>query len=116
MTAPGAAVPTGRTSGHRLAMLHRADCSAFVPDGESGMKYGFTEDNYIGASPQKNIPGRKWADFYRDCRLLPQIKMAERYFDSGLLKKADYLLDHLIPASESRNFHRCSMEISGAAM
>ena len=81
--------------GHRLAMLHRADCSAFVPDGESGMKYGFTEDNYIGASPQKNIPGRKWADFYRDCRLLPQIKMAERYFDSGLLKKADYLLDHL---------------------
>lgn len=98
------------TFGHQLAELHRAGCPVFLKekktvaiegkqDGnsgrESGVRYGFPEDNYIGASAQKNHPGEKWVEFYRDCRLLPQITMAERYFDPDMRKKAEYLLDHL---------------------
>ena len=57
--------------------------------------YGFMEDNYIGSSVQKNQPMEKWIDFYRECRLLPQISMAERYLDVSVRKKVEYLLEHL---------------------
>lgn len=81
--------------GHQLAGLHRAECRAYVDDEESGAKFGFYEDNYIGATPQKNYPEKSWVDFYRECRLLPQITMAEKYFDPAVRKKADWLLEHL---------------------
>ena len=81
--------------GHQLAELHRTDCRRFVDGGETQMKYGFKEDNFIGASPQKNSPRETWTDFYRDCRLKPQIAMAEKYLDISLRKKAEHLLDHL---------------------
>lgn len=80
--------------GHQLAEMHRAECREFVSSGGSG-KYGFTEDNFIGASPQKNEPREKWIDFYRECRLLPQITMAERYLGTGMRRKADRLLERL---------------------
>ena len=96
------------TFGHQLARLHRADCLRFVRaevgSGEyggehaveyEGTKYGFAGDNYIGASPQKNRPSRKWTDFYRECRLLPQFRRAEKYFDSAVKKKVDWLLERL---------------------
>lgn len=86
------------TFGHELAMLHRADASGFSsPHGDKTgpEKYGFQEDNYIGSNPQKNLPMTSWIDFYRECRLIPQIKMAQRYFDSALSRKAAYLLEHL---------------------
>lgn len=83
------------TFGHQLARMHRADCQEFADEGENTVKYGFHNDNYIGASPQKNQPKQSWIDFYRECRLLPQIKMAERYFEPAVRKKADYLLEHL---------------------
>lgn len=75
--------------GRQLARMHRADCSAF------GNTYGFPEDNFIGATVQKNTPKTSWIDFFRDCRLKLQITMAKQYFDVGLRKKLDYLLTHL---------------------
>lgn len=72
--------------GHELATLHLADC---------GTQFGFFEDNYIGATAQINSPHSTWIDFFRECRLLPQIKMAERYFDAAFLRKCDAFLSHL---------------------
>lgn len=81
--------------GHELAELHKAEAGAYtVRKGDKG-KYGFIEDNYIGASPQKNTLCENWIDFYRDCRLIPQLRMAEKYFSDSLLQKADRLLSHL---------------------
>ena len=58
-------------------------------------RFGHQEDNYIGAGPQKNDPSERWIEFYRECRLLPQIRRAERYLDLSVRRKADRLLDHL---------------------
>ena len=81
--------------GHELAGLHRAECVKFINTDDGRAKYGFMEDNYIGATPQTNQPQENWIDFYRECRLLPQITMAEKYLESAVRKKADWLLDHL---------------------
>lgn len=80
--------------GRELAALHCADCAEFA-EAKQGRPFGFTHDNYIGASPQINTPKENWITFYRECRLLPQIKMADRYFDSGTRKQCTKLLDHL---------------------
>lgn len=83
------------TFGHELARLHRSE-EALPPESQMARgKYGFPQDNFIGSNPQKNQPKETWADFYRECRLLPQIKMADGYLDSSLRKKLLYLLDHL---------------------
>ena len=80
--------------GRELAALHRADCAEFA-EAEQGRSYGFMQDNYIGASPQTNTPKENWITFFRECRLLPQLRMAERYFDSKMRKQCTKLLDHL---------------------
>jgi len=53
-----------------LAALHR---STFSPDG-----FGLPEDNYLGTLRQINTPHAHWPTFYRDCRLLPQIEIAQQ--------------------------------------
>lgn len=98
------------TFGHELAALHRAEYELHPakcplraprnthPTGASVLrpaKYGFVEDNFIGSNPQKNSPMETWIDFYRECRLTPQIRMAEHYLDSKMRKKIVHLLDHL---------------------
>lgn len=84
------------TFGRELAALHLADCSEFVrAEGSGNRPFGFEKDNYIGASPQKNTPKENWITFFRDCRLLPQMRMAERYLDSGMRGQCAKLLDHL---------------------
>lgn len=80
--------------GRELAAMHRADCTEFTAAGQ-GRPFGFTHDNYIGASPQINTPKENWITFFRECRLLPQIKMAERYLDSKMRKQFAKLMDHL---------------------
>ena len=75
--------------GRELAELHRADCRHLAEN------FGFPEDNYIGATIQKNTIMMNWIDFFRECRLLPQMRMADRYFDSGIRKLCTKLLDHL---------------------
>jgi len=79
------------TLGHELAAMHRAETADFVAKG----KYGFSYDNFIGSSEQKNPDYDCWIDFFRDCRLLPQINRAKNYFDTAHLKKFDWLLGHL---------------------
>ena len=79
------------TFGHELAKMHKSDTSAFVPGG----KFGFFVDNYIGASRQINTPKDTWTDFFRECRLEPQFKMAAGYFDRQFIKYTTRLLDRL---------------------
>ena len=80
--------------GRELAALHRSDCSN-LSSTDGSLPFGFAVDNYIGASPQKNTPAADWLTFFRDCRLLPQFKMAERYFDPGTRRQCMRLLDRL---------------------
>ena len=75
--------------GRELAALHRADCKRLAEN------FGFTEDNYIGATPQKNTPMTSWVNFFRECRLLPQIRMADRYFDPKTRQLFEKLSDRL---------------------
>ena len=80
--------------GHELAALHRAECSGMV-SADGSLRFGFAADNYIGASPQKNTPAVSWLTFFRECRLLPQFKMAEGYFDPETRRKCERLLERL---------------------
>lgn len=81
--------------GHQLANLHRAECSQFVKSDNGRACYGFLEDNFIGAGPQINTPKESWVDFFRECRLLPQIRMAENYFDPDTMRKLIHMLERL---------------------
>ena len=69
-----------------LADMHRSDI---------GTQYGFSKDNWIGASRQVNTLHGSWIPFFRDCRLKPQFDMAARYFSKEEQKQEYYLLSHL---------------------
>ncbi|MCK9170437.1 MAG: fructosamine kinase family protein [Treponema sp.] len=79
------------TFGHELAELHNSDCSGFVREG----KYGFIQDNYIGAAEQTNNARNSWVDFYRDCRLAPQFRKASRCFSGTMQSRITKLLERL---------------------
>ena len=71
--------------GRSLARMHQAPASRF----------GWEKDNYIGASPQINTPHDNWIAFYRDCRLAPQFRRADHYFEPATWKRISRLLDRL---------------------
>ena len=77
---------------HKLAALHKADTVVFF---ENGGRFGFFQDNFIGARPQPNTPSDKWIPFFRDQRLAPQFKAADSYFENQDRSKITKLLDHL---------------------
>jgi len=52
--------------GRGLAALHRAGAPSF----------GLDHDNFIGRLPQANGPKATWAEFYRERRLEPQLRLA----------------------------------------
>lgn len=79
------------TLGYQLAELHRSSTEDFVLQG----KYGFLEDNYIGAGKQSNTAEDSWIIFFRDHRLEPQFRQAAAYFSSEDIQKINYLLDHI---------------------
>ena len=64
------------TFGRELALMHKA--SGSTVRGKSPAMFGFPSDNFIGHTKQINTPCSNWVDFYRDCRLVPQLKMADR--------------------------------------
>lgn len=66
--------------GRGLAALHRAE--ALQAD---GARYGFVTDNAIGRLPQSNTRHERWPDFFREERLIPQIRMAR---DRGRWREA----------------------------
>ncbi len=77
--------------GQRLAAMHQADTERFV----NGGRYGFLQDNYIGAGPQKNEPRTSWIAFFRECRLAPQFARADRYFSGADRTRIERLMDRL---------------------
>jgi fructosamine-3-kinase len=74
--------------GRGLALLHLARQSS---------RYGFDRDNYLGASVQRNDWHESWLDFWRQCRLGPQLaKWQQRAANTDeLLKLGDRLLQRL---------------------
>lgn len=65
--------------GRQFAQMHK----------QTSVSFGFYEDNYIGSTPQKNLPqSASWREFYWTNRLLFQYRLAEknRYADSSLRK------------------------------
>ena len=62
--------------GHGLAALHR----------HTAAQYGWEHDNFIGTLPQSNRPHADWTAFYREERLLPQLRMG---LASGRLNATD---------------------------
>jgi len=54
--------------GRMLAQLHRNE----------GARFGWDEDNFIGATPQKNGWADDWPGFFRECRIQPQLTLARR--------------------------------------
>ena len=76
--------------GQSFVNMHLYDASEFVKGG----KYGFLNDNFIGATKQINTPKDSWVDFFRECRLEPQIRMAEKGL-TPIMKDVYKLLDRL---------------------
>lgn len=54
--------------GRGLAALHR----------HGAPNFGLDHDNFIGSLPQSNRTHERWVDFFREERLLPQLRLAER--------------------------------------
>ncbi len=74
----------GEELGKQLARFHQSGGTDL---------FGWEMDNYIGSTPQENSPSPSWPDFYCECRLLPQIRLArENGFD---LPSVDPLLDSI---------------------
>lgn len=95
------------TLGRELAAMHKAPTSDFTSGAQSGDtarainsqpaigQFGFLDDNFIGAGTQLNTSKNRWVEFFRDCRLVPQFKKADHYFDSNDRTKITSLLDNL---------------------
>jgi fructosamine-3-kinase len=62
--------------GRELAALHR----------NSATEFGADAPNFIGSLPQSNGPSTSWPEFWRDCRLEPQLRRAR---GAGLLGEED---------------------------
>jgi fructosamine-3-kinase len=68
----------GADLGAALARQHRL----------SGDAFGWTEDNYIGVTPQQNKPHPGWPHFFGENRLRPQLQLAQRNgMDKALVAK-----------------------------
>ena len=88
-----------RRFGEALAALH------MTPVGNHG--FGLEFNNYIGSLVQRNHWREKWADFYRDCRILAQMEIAYLLgrlpeHRHGLLWALVERLDQLLDGLESR--------------
>jgi protein-ribulosamine 3-kinase len=54
--------------GRMLAALHR----------QTGPRFGWARDNYIGFTPQQNGWRDDWAQFWREQRMRPQVELAKK--------------------------------------
>jgi protein-ribulosamine 3-kinase len=72
--------------GEQLAALHRRE----------GKSFGFTQDNFIGTTPQPNTWKDNWIDFWREHRLGFQLRLAAQNGYGGQLQSlGEKLLDAL---------------------
>jgi protein-ribulosamine 3-kinase len=68
---PGSRSPRSQSLiGEQLAALHR----------HTAQKFGWEADNFIGSLHQSNRQHDRWPDFWREERLLPQLRLAARTF------------------------------------
>ena len=76
-----------RALGSSLAAQHRDTCGDF----------GWESSNYIGSLPQVNEPAGSWAAFWRDRRLLPQLRRASAAaaLDAGVDERFHRLFERL---------------------
>ena len=72
--------------GEQLAAMHSV----------TQKQHGWSRDNYIGSTPQSNTPCDNWAEFWRDCRLRPQLEMAQAAgHGDRLVGKGERLLENI---------------------
>ena len=85
------------TFAEELAAMHAADTAFLFPERGGQTTYGFPIDNYIGSTPQINTPMRSWVDFFRECRLHPQVRMAydAGYLERSAMRQADAVMEQL---------------------
>jgi protein-ribulosamine 3-kinase len=72
--------------GERLAALHA----------KTAPEHGWHRDDFIGLTPQCNRPHASWPEFFRRCRLEPQLDLAERKgADNQLLDRGRRLCERI---------------------
>ncbi|MBI1398151.1 MAG: fructosamine kinase family protein [Betaproteobacteria bacterium] len=77
-----------RELGERLAVMHASTASAF----------GWIQDNWLGTTVQENARAADWADFWRERRLLPQLRLAGAKGAAGRLLDAGFRVADALPA------------------
>ena len=76
----------GALLGAALAQLHRS----------TGSAYGWSEDNFIGATPQHNAMHPSWPHFFGENRLRPQLERArDKGMDQALTAKGAALIERI---------------------
>ena len=83
--------PKGTALARAIAALHRAP----VPRGPNGERFGWTRDNWIGGTPQQNRWSDDWCAFFRNRRLAPQLRLAQRNGFAELRRDGERLLRDL---------------------
>ena len=80
-----------------LEPASKADTAFLFPERGGQTTYGFPIDNYIGSTPQINTPKDSWVDFFRECRLHPQVRMAydAGYLERSAIRQADSIIERL---------------------
>lgn len=77
---------SARLMGEQLAAMHRV----------TRQNHGWKRDNYIGTTAQANTPHDNWADFWSQCRLQPQLALAESAgFGAQLARPGEELLESM---------------------
>jgi fructosamine-3-kinase len=67
--------------GRQLAALHRHTADA----------YGWATPNFIGSLPQANTRQQSWPDFWREERLIPQLRRASHQLSASERRRLDAL-------------------------
>jgi protein-ribulosamine 3-kinase len=82
--------------GRGLAALHRRSAEQHRADAETGRRYGFEANNYIGSTPQENGWIGDWVAFFGERRLGFQLRLAaDNGFGGQLGRLGDALLARL---------------------
>jgi fructosamine-3-kinase len=76
----------GARLGTALALLHRT----------TGDSFGWSRDNFIGATPQINTPHPSWPHFFGERRLRPQLQLARQNgMDKTWVAKGDAIIERV---------------------
>lgn len=92
-----------RLLGQQLAALHRCTppplpCRERAGERVETSRFGFSQDNFIGTTPQPNTWKEDWIDFWREHRLGFQLHLAAKNGHSGELQRLGEKLMDALPA------------------